>query len=235
MRLSYLHLGLATSLAALAISAATAASSNAEPQRLGEARFNGWQYTVVADPQGQGATRASIEFDHSDVAALKRYVTVNQALAHELAVGGRESLPITVSFREPISVAEFRAWAARTGMTVEGFQVRLTGSDARRWTLGGTPTSGQLVADADLQRSLDKLASKGATEMRGVIVAEGSIGSVAYDRLASDRTVFLADVTRAATAEHIARTVRGVDAAKLSVAVAPVYASMEDLGLDNFR
>jgi hypothetical protein len=234
MRPVYFFLGLALSVVA-AISFVAASTVDATPQRLGQARFDGWGYTVFAEPDGSGATRAHIEYDRATPADLHKYAATNRALARELTNKGHSTLWVTVSFRRPLSVPEFQAWANSVALRVDDFQLRLLGPDGRRWTLGGAPSGGELIRAADLQRTLDRLAAKGVTNLQGVIVAEGQIAAASYERLATDPAVFLADVTPSAAAAHIAATVPTVDQARLSVVVAPVFAALEDLGLVNLR
>lgn len=232
VKFTYLRAGLILSVLTVAAFLTTFTASGSA-QELGRARFDGWGYTVVADPDG--SARAQIDYDHGSVADLRRYAATNRALAHQLATDGAKTLTVSVSFRRPLSVDEFRAWAAKAPLQVDGFQLRLTGTNGQRWTLGGAPTRGELVSAVDLNRNLDRLRAKGAADVRGVIVAEGTVAAGVYDQLANDPAVFLVDVTPSAARDRIIKTVRGVDPAHLSVAVAPAFSWMEDLGLENFR
>lgn len=246
MRFTYQRLGLAVPIAVALLFVVTTVGS-AEIQQaivdstrpyfrpVAEARFDGWRYTLVADPDGSGATQATVEYDHATVADLKRYVQTNRALAHQLAASGLQILDVTVSFHRPLSIDEFRAWATDTTVVVERFQLRVVGANGRRWTLGGAPSDGQLVSATALRRNLDRLAARGASDVRGFIVAEGSVAASAYDSLADHPAVFLADVTRSAAADQIARTVQGLDPSRLTVGVMPAFAAMEDLGLEHFE
>ena len=232
LRLTYLRAGLVLSLATLATFILTFTASGT-PQHVAEARFDGWGYVVVADPDG--FARAHVEFDRATAAQLHHYVAVNRALAHQVANSGQKDLSVTVSFRKPLSIDEFRDWARKVPLRVSGYQLRIVAADGRRWTLGGAPQGTELVSTPDVQRHLSNLAAKGATDVRGIIVAEGVVDAAAYDQLANEPSVFVADVTRSAAKAHIAKNVRGIDQARLAVLVAPAFSWMEDLGLDNFQ
>lgn len=232
MKLTYRRIGVVLSLV-VAISFVLTYVATGTPQHLAEARFDGWGYTIVADPDG--FTRAQIEYDRATVEDLRKYVATNQSLARQLAADGYTELLVTISFRRPLSVDEFRSWAARMPLRVTDYQLRIIGTDGQRWTLGGSPSNGELVSDSDLQRNLAHLSDKGATDLRGVIVVEGQVDASAYTKLAADPDVFLADVTRTATAAHVKNNVGGIDHTRLALLVAPAFSWMEDLGLENFQ
>lgn len=231
-KLTYPRVGLALTLAALVTFLLTFTAAGT-PQHLARANFDGWSYTAVSDPDG--FPLAQINYDHTSVAALRHYAQVNSALAHQLLADGESQLSVTVTFRRPLSIDEFRSWAARVPLQVSGYQLRIFGQDGRTWTLGGGPSGRELVSEPDLQRNLARLASKGATDIRGMIAVDGQIASSAYDQLTGDPFVFLADVTRSAAAAHIAKTVSGIDNSRLVVTVPPAFADMERLGLENFQ
>lgn len=196
-------------------------TASGTPPYLAQARFDGWGYTAMAAPDG--SIRVQVNYDRASVADLYRYVETNRALARQLATDGQAELAVTVSFRRPLTIAEFQTWAARAPPQIREYQIRLRDAQGRRWTLGGAPSGGTLISPTDLQRHLIHLASRGATDVQGVIVAEGTVAASVYDRLAADPDVFLADVTRSAAAAHPLRTVRGLDPRRLEVTVAPAF------------
>lgn len=234
MKRTYLHFALTLFLATMIAVLATG-TGGAASQQFAQVRFDGWGYTLVAPADGSGVTEAFVKYDAATATDLQRYAATNRVLAQQLAAKRQPELAASVSFRRPLSVDEFRAWAARVPLRIESFQLRLMGSEGQRWTLGGTPSQGNLIATDDLQRNLTHLATKGVTDLRGVITVEGRIKVTAYDRLANDPAVFLADVTRSAVASHVSETVPAVDANRLTVLVSPAFWRMEELGLENFR
>lgn len=236
MQLTSVRAGLVLSLAALLSFILTyllTGNARGTPQYLAQARFDGWGYTAIAAPDG--SIRVQVNYDRASVADLYRYVETNRALARQLATDGQAELAVTVSFRRPLTIAEFQTWAAHAPLQIREYQIRLRDAQGRRWTLGGAPSGGILISPTDLQRHLIYLASRGATDVQGVIVAEGTVAASVYDRLAADPDVFLADVTRSAAAAHLLRTVRGLDPRRLEATVAPAFSWMEDLGLEHFR
>lgn len=218
----------AVSLVAAAIS--TIAANFRAPESFEEVRFNGWSYQRGTDPDG--ATTVAVNFDRSTVTALEQYAQVNRRLAKQLVADGEKTANVLVTFRRPVNIDEFRTWASSGIMSVVGFQIRLTTPNGIPYTLFGAHTNGELVSQVDVQRNLDNLASRrGATEVKGVIVADGRIDLAAYDRLTNDPRVFIADVTRTVVSNHLKQTVPGIDLDKVNVRVAPLYGSMEQLGL----
>ncbi len=232
--LAHPRVGLVLALAAIA-SFVMAYTASGTPQHIAQAHFDGWSYTIITDPDG--FVHANVDYDRAAVADLRRYAETNRALARQLAADGQEVLSVSVSFRRPLPVDKFRVWAATVPLRIKDYQFRAAGSDGRSWTLGAAPSRGELVSMPDLQLTLDHLAAKGksVTEVRGVIVVDGQIDAVAYEQLATDPAVFLADVTRSAVAARIAKTMRGIDRRRLAVLVPPAFAAMEKLGLENFQ
>ncbi len=57
----------------------------------------------------------------------------------------------------------------------------------------------------------------------------------AYERVAKDPAVFIADISRSAARDNIVKTMRGINPSRVNVTVAPAFGWMEDLGLNNFR
>lgn len=227
VRFTYLRLGLVFSFAALA-TFATVYIASGTPQQLAQARFDGWGYTLVLDPGG--APIAQVQYDQATMADLQRYAQTNRVLARQLVADGEKDMSVLVTFRRPLSVDEFRAWASRAPLRVKDYQFHAVGADGRPWTLGAAPSSGELVSGADLQSVLDHLKARGnALEVRGVVVVDGQVDAARYEQLADAPSVFLADVTRPAAAAHIKKTVRGFDHSRLAVVVPPAFARLEAL------
>lgn len=212
-----------------------ASTAGSMPQHLIESQFDGWSYTIITDPDG--SVFAYVDYDRTTVAALYRYAETNRTLARQLAADGQEVLSVSISFRRPLLIDEFRTWAARVPLRIKDYQFRAVGSDGRSWTLGAAPSHGELVYMPDLQLTLDHLAARGRsiTEVRGVIIVDGQIDISAYEQLATDPFIFLADVTRSAVVTHVAKTVRGIDYRRLAVLAPPAFAAMEKLGLESFQ
>lgn len=231
-RPTLLHLGGAATLAAVLVFATTYVGT-ANPQRTASAQFGSWGYNAFTDPDG--STVATVDFSARTEADLRRYVDTNRQLAKQLAAEGQKTLAVTATLSRPLPLDEFKGWAAVSPLRIKTFQIRVTGPDGRRATVGGAPVGGELVSAERLQGALDRVATHGASQVVGVIVVEGEVDSSAYERLANDSAVFLADVTRTAVASHIAKTAPGIDRGRLGVTVAPVYWTLEDLGLVKAR
>ena len=234
-RFGYLRVGLVLSILALAVVAVFmfVAPRIGMPMVPGTTRFDGWGYS--AGTESDGSTIAHVESDRATVADLHRYAATNKTIARELTTAGVTAFAATISFRKPLPIDEFVVWAGKSPIVVEAFQLRIIGTNGEKWTMGGAPRRGELIAASDLERNLSDMRTRGGTDVRGVIVVEGKVEASAYERVANDPAVFVADITRSAAREHIVKTMRGVNPSRISVILAPVYGRMEDLGLDNFR
>jgi hypothetical protein len=192
-------------------------------------QFATWRYS--GHTEADGFTMVQVDHTVATAEDLRLYVAANRGLARQLAAEGYKQLAVTATLSRPLPLDEFKQWAAKSPLQVKGWQIRVTGPDGRRATVGGGPAGGELISSERLQRALDRVASHGTGSVAGVVVVEGEIEAAAYDSLANDPVVFLADVTRTAAASHIKKTKPEIDQSRLGVVVGNVYWKLENLGL----
>ena len=205
------------------------------PRSVGEGRFDGWSYRVAQDPDGDDTYQMVVQHAQATEADLRAFVSTNRLLAQRLGEGGVAELDVSISFRRPVPVDEFRRWVPTTPMQVKAFQARVRGPNGERWTLGGGSSPGQVVDDARLQSALQRMSAQGARGLEGVVIAEGSVRTADYAQLAADPLVFLADVTKSAARDHVRRTTPSLASKSIHVIAPPSYWAMETIGLEKFR
>ena len=204
-------------------------SASASPELAPAAQSNasGWTYETAED---NGQLTSRVTYDHATLGQLQAFVTENARQASELRTAGVPNARATITFRQPLPLEEFRAWAAAGGATVTNYTLRVLTPRGERVTVGNSPTSrGKAIEDAGLQRALQRVAEHGATNVRGVITAEADISLAGYTRLASDPKVFLVDVTAAVVKREVGQN-PSLAAKPHDVRVSPAFWYLEDLG-----
>ena len=135
-----------------------------------------WDYSASRD-DAEGLWIV-VNYDHSSESDLKAYAAANKALIPEVQRRG-DWAEVAISFRDPITPDQFRAWAKQNGL------------HARQTQLAAGNTTMMLVGtDSDPlpQQSIDKFPYAG---LRGVFGSYGTVASKQLSAIASDPLVFL--------------------------------------------
>lgn len=203
------------------------------PELIASETFADWGYQLWSEHDGYHSVR--IEPKYNSVAELRAYANANKVLARQLRQEGIADLAVLITFRSPVRLDDFRAWATTHRLKVLGFTLRVMDQNGNRATVGGVPTGGQLVNDADLKRILDIVARHGETDVRGVISVDAILSATDYESVADDGRVFLADVTRSAVLQRLRKVAPQAQVKLESMMVPLSFPRMEDWGLDNFQ
>lgn len=213
----------------------------AQPQEVGRGDYGSWSYVAVRLEQG---LYAYIRYDDSSIQALNAYVQTNRELANQLAASTGE-MRIDITFRTPVEIDKFRAWATQAGLRDEQSDLRTVDGDGRIGTvsfnyprhLQASPHN-EPLPQANLNDWLNaRKSNRSDIVLQGVFHARGKVDSNRLPLIALDPLVYLADVT-----PNIVR--RDLVAAGVADAedVVGVYNydlrhpfwRMDELGLENF-
>lgn len=206
----------------------TLGQASADAPIVAQNRFTGWEYISTIDADGSIVTQ--VAYRHGSIAELQQYVQENKRLAVQLDEAGVAEVDTVVTLNRALPLADFEAWAAAQPLQVRSYTMRLMGKNGERITLGGGPTANGPV-DAEMLKSvLDHLADRGAVDLRGVISLEGTVRLADYDRLATDPSIFLVDVTTSFVRNELNKNA-SLHGKQQYFTVSPAFWYLEDLGL----
>jgi hypothetical protein len=205
-------------------------------------QLDGWSYIAVEEQEGEDKVISMDILLPQDVIEqdLLHFVKVNQTLLQELIASGKTEIPVAVTFNHPLRSDEFEDIISRAGMAVVLYQFRALQDDGTRWTIGGAPEDGQLLAQDSLDAMMENIHSGGERKVKllGVFYAEGVVTADAAVKLLDDERVFAVDVTGAVAPERMrirAEEEFGYDfekkQPKIVIQPAGLYWAMEDMGL----
>ncbi|MDQ5826733.1 MAG: hypothetical protein M3441_21340 [Chloroflexota bacterium] len=193
-----------------------------------------WSYD--ASREESGLVVATVSFDDTSVNGLRAFSAANKKLAEDLETSGNEAI-VKVTFKKPIPVEEYRAWAASSGVTeFDVIYTRVRDNAGRNSSFSTVSMSHDPYPQPALDSFIDssnKMAS-GPFTVVGITYFEGKIAADRLAGLSRDPNVFLADVT-----ENIIRSELMQDnvllADRTHVPPLDVFGVMERLGLNNFK
>ncbi|MCL4489710.1 MAG: hypothetical protein M1570_16520 [Chloroflexi bacterium] len=203
------------------------------PELVVDQQFQTWGYKVWVEQDGY--TSAEVSYKQDNVEDLRGHANLNKALAQQLRAKGTKEFRAIVTFRHPVLLNEFRTWAAQNRIAIDAFTLRVLAEDGSRVTLGAVPSGGQLVDEPHLNRVVDLVAKRGASDLKGVFSVEGVIRSADYEGIAASRTVFMVDITKSAVLSQVSEMGRGLLLKPSAIRVFPTFPRMEDLGIQNFQ
>lgn len=174
-------------LAAVTVVATAQMAYLAPPSFEGE----GSSFRYTGQGQRNGSIYVNLSFDYDHAAVFQKHVQANKDRARDLA-GYKGSVPVVVTFAQPLPQAQAAALANEVGLTVDSFL-----------SAGRSPISGKRGTRIEFS-SLDKAApteidmsrgeQKEQIDLQGVMVAKGSVeNSSGLLKLVSDPRVYLAD------------------------------------------
>ncbi|HEY8477294.1 MAG TPA: hypothetical protein VIN09_10565 [Chloroflexota bacterium] len=199
-------LGVGLALIALGDGAAT---SRAVPEILPVyEQGSAFKYTTEVH-ELTGAVRAYVTVAWDDPAAVERYREANASRIRTLIASGRgESVPVTVTFAEPVPPSEVERLAEDVGFTVAYYTLVGRSSDVDRWTrtvdAHFVPLS--QVATSETIRN-HRTGADHHVRFLGVMVLKGTVAATGdgLGRLAEDPRVYLADTTAVEVLDRLAR------------------------------
>ncbi|MFC5648813.1 hypothetical protein ACFPYJ_06665 [Paenibacillus solisilvae] len=144
-----------------------------------------------------------------------------------------ETLPVTITMEQALSLNEFEAFVSRYGVMVEGYQLRqleqLPDGTYDRITLMASPKRGKLIPEglSELRESPNFI---------GVIAIYGNLPGQAYERTSNDKNVFTADITAQLLKEELQgnRQIEDMVSSRkvtIDVNVPNLYWELEDAGI----
>lgn len=197
--------GLAVFVVAFATTVTGATSESLRPPspetiHLADEHFEGWQYS--ADREDRNVI-VQIMLDDTSLAGLEAFRGVNQQMAHDL-IKQQGSLAVTVILDQPLSATEATDLAARYGLKVKSFQMRVIDGRGERITLFGGSDINRFISGPELQSMLDRIqADTGEAKLLGVTTVDTELSVSNYYNLLADPAVFLVDVTPTVAQQHM--------------------------------
>ncbi len=203
------------------------------PEIIEREELQNWQYQVVQESKDYVSAR--VDYSRDSYEALRQYAIVQASLVQGLRKDGIDQLFISVTFRRPLPIVEFREWAKAHNMRVDSFMIRVKSPDGRAVTVGGVPTNGQIVEDDHLQRILQRVVAHGATDVQGIFSADGVSSITSYSKISTSKEVFISDVTRSVILHRLAKKHPTIQLQAQSIIIPSPFSRMEELGLDKFQ
>ncbi|MDI7275420.1 MAG: hypothetical protein QME94_05540 [Anaerolineae bacterium] len=178
-----------------------------------------WPYVVEERPNGN--LRVYVTVDMEDPSEREAYARQQRSAAVALARSRVGPVPVQVTFRRPLSVAEVRELAQQTGLIPEAVICEARDAAGGLCSAGAACTEGGLE---DLEERLEPGLQIRGLRLMGVMVVQGVVPASpeGVGRLAVDERVYLPDVMRYLLAHRLAPRYR-VDVSKVQVAVPSPY------------
>lgn len=177
-----------------AVAASTEATANdertSESLAVGKGPVPHCSYNVLFSPNRE--VDVDVVRDIKSVEDLRNYHASVLKLASELKAKGKHQAPMVLTFKRPVSPAEFRDFVKKHNLTVETFETRAIDDRGDKITIGGEPEGTEIFP----QETFNIVASwsKNSAKLSGVTSFDGVVSMERYDELSSDPLCFLADV-----------------------------------------
>lgn len=166
------------------------------------------QQTIVKRGEGPGYRYIVIErekeilliivFTPKTLEELQQYVAENRKLAAALISEGYNSVPVVITFREPIAFSQAAYIIDRSGLLVETYYLRgyVNGGKTPqdRFTASCAPTEAGFCSESDLRMLTEDLQEAGGKDFAGVISIKGKLPSSSLEWLSELPEVFLVDL-----------------------------------------
>ncbi|MDY7079189.1 MAG: hypothetical protein SXV54_19925 [Chloroflexota bacterium] len=149
-----------------------------------------YAYEVVVSPHFE--VDVSVMTNLRSAEDLQSYRTKVQEIATQLKANGVDKALVVLTFKRPVSPAEFRNLIKKYNLSVEAFEARAVNDRGEKTTVGGVP-EGEDVFPQDIFEVAAAWSSDD-TRLVGITSFEGMVNLDEYERLSNDPLCFLADV-----------------------------------------
>lgn len=175
-------------IATVGIASLVGFSNTAEQQK---GNFNEYlPYTITKD-DNQVNVDVYQKIDNKN--ELNNYVSIANS-NNEKAVGKfpNTEVPVTVTFKEPLALKEFKQFVNSTDINVEDYKIRAIENGTNELvTIGGAPIDNELVPENVLSEILEGSSFEGFIAVRGNI----KLNQGNFNKLAINENVLLADLS----------------------------------------
>jgi hypothetical protein len=217
-------------LVILNIQYAQAVGSDNTPPVDHQGQRGNWHYTARADQQ-EGRIDTRVQYAHTSAADIQEFSLAQQQLGAELLEADVPSINATIVFRRPLSEREFVEFVAKYNLAeISLYTIRAVDDQGQRITINGAPQHGELVPQDLLAMVLKDVNQRAKNTFRGWVDVQATIQSDMYSKLASDKDVYLVDVTRSVITETF-KNDRAARNLPVQVSMHPLYWALEDLKL----
>ncbi|OGO78229.1 MAG: hypothetical protein A2Y23_00485 [Clostridiales bacterium GWB2_37_7] len=136
-----------------------------------------------------------------------------------------KEVPVTITFKKPLSISEFTSFVEESKINVSEFKIRFLDENNIRTTLGGKPEDGVLIPEDKINELTEKYLTH---KMQGVVAAVGTVTVDAANltKLQNNDKVYLVDASSVQVAEQIKNNKKVKDVAYPTVP--DVYWFVED-------
>jgi hypothetical protein len=159
-----------------------------------------WQYSAGMD--GDGRLRIIVDFPHNTAVDIKNFDKTNRNLIQELQGEGL----VSVTFNQPLAIADFKALSQQKALKVVGYTMRATDSSGVRFTIQGQPSvdGKEVVEQSNFDHIFAQIQQKSPTAtFKGVITVYLKADKLQVQQLLADSRVFTVDVTGAVALQKV--------------------------------
>lgn len=211
------------------------ASAASEPSPLApkpsiHEQFDGWEYLAAPDSDNLNIT---VNYEKLTAAGIRAFGEANRKLVEQV----HGQVVVSVVFRRPLSVDEFKDLVRKSGLKVENYTMRAVDGTGGRITIQGTPNAGDLVPQEMFNTMLANVQSRsqGAT-FKGIVTVDATATQAQLKQLLADERVFTTDVSQARATERARAALAAHNPAQAQLPAhtrlaAPLYWFMENTGV----